>query len=228
MFDTIVLSHDEIIARAIDIRRNVTPEQVGRAFLASLSSRRLDWRSALGSLAAILHLPDHPFLPRRGSNTCAVCGESAGPSTVDLNVQNFERLKWGGVRHDSPLYAAYDLTWFAALPPPTPDREGVDLFTALLDRISHLGPGARPSDLERSLRGLLPSNASERRIAISILGLAGVVVPRNRPTFWGEYPFCVDREGPSGDNDWPYPVLWWRGRDGINRDALRHWFPDVS
>ena len=28
---------------------------------------------------------------------------------IDWNVLNFERLKWGGVRHGEPSYMAFDL-----------------------------------------------------------------------------------------------------------------------
>ena len=48
MFDPIVLRHDEIISRLVLARAAVTKEQVANAFLASLSRRRLDLRSALG------------------------------------------------------------------------------------------------------------------------------------------------------------------------------------
>jgi hypothetical protein len=228
MFDPVDLSHDDVVARAIDIRGKITPDRVGSAFLASLSSRRMDWRSALGSLAAVLHLPAHSFVPRRHSNHCAVCGDPARSEAFDLNVLSFERLKWGGVRHESPRYAVHDLEWFSALPPARPDRKGRDILATMLDRISRLSTSARPADLEKSLGGLLPSNTSERRIIIGILSLAGVILPKDRPTFWGEYPFHAEREQPSGKNDWPYPVLWWTGADGINRDALGYWFPDIG
>jgi len=51
MFEPIALDHDEEIQRALRARDAVTARQVGHAFLASLNSRRLDLRSALGSFA---------------------------------------------------------------------------------------------------------------------------------------------------------------------------------
>ena len=228
MFDPIDVSHDAVIARAIGIRRTISPETVGNAFLASLSSRRMDWRSSLGSLAAITHLPTHAFRPWGNSNHCAVCGEPPSSVGVDINVLSFERFKWGGVRHDKPHYAILDLEWFASRPPPIPIAKDVEILRTAMDRISRLEASARPGDLEKSLRGLLPSNSWERRTIIDILGLAGVIIPRDRPTFWGEYPYRAEREEPSNKNDWHYPVLWWAGSDGINRDALRYWFPNLG
>src|SRR4051794_32264172 len=62
MFDPIEITHDAAIARALEIREKIPPQMVGNAFLASLSTRRMDWRSPLGSLSSILHLPSHSFI----------------------------------------------------------------------------------------------------------------------------------------------------------------------
>ena len=29
-------------------------------------------------------------------------------------------------------------------------------------------------------------------------------------------------------SDWLYPVDWWKGRDGINQDALKFWFGEYE
>ena len=29
-------------------------------------------------------------------------------------------------------------------------------------------------------------------------------------------------------NDWKYPVIWWRGADGVDRDALNRLFPKIA
>ena len=227
MFEPVDISHDEIVERAVEIRKRITPKTVGNAFLASLSSRRMDWRSSLGSLAAILHLPTHSLKPHDHSKSCAVCGAYPDDAGLDVNLLNFERLKWGGVRHHHPHYAILDLEWFLSRPLPQPTTKDLDIFSAVLEKMAQLEITARPADLEKALKGVLPSNSSERRKVIDILGLAGVLIPRDRPTFWGEYPFNIERDHPGNKNDWSYPILWWRGSDGINRDAVKFWFPDA-
>src|SRR5436309_3507884 len=57
MFDPIRLSHEDIVRRAIEVRGRIEPQAVADAFLASLSTRRLGLRSALGSYAVLRHLP---------------------------------------------------------------------------------------------------------------------------------------------------------------------------
>jgi hypothetical protein len=228
MFDPVDVSHDPLIERALQLRRTIKPERVARAFLASLSSRRLDWRSALGSYSAILYLPAHHFTPMSNPRICGVCGQFATSVAVDVSALNFQRLKWGGVRHENPHYAVLDLEWFAALQVPEPNKRDLQILSSALADFENVPADARPAELEKSLRGLLPSNPWERRTLIQILGLAGVLIPRNRPSFWGEYPLQLDRESPLNKNDWSYPVLWWRGEDGVNRDAVAFWFPMLS
>jgi hypothetical protein len=46
-----------------------------------------------------------------------------GQEQSEYNVFNFERYKWGGVRHTSPEYALFDLEQFLQLPKVTPTEE---------------------------------------------------------------------------------------------------------
>ena len=63
------------------------------------ASRRVEIRSALGSFAVLQHFPMHAAPGQR--EACPVCGDYNRPADEeDLNVLNFERFKWGGVRHD--------------------------------------------------------------------------------------------------------------------------------
>ena len=226
MFDPIDSTHDKAVERALAIRDLVTPQTVAGAFLASLSNRRLDWRSALGSYSAILNLKFHSFTRADGRRDCAICGAYPNSVRTDVNVFNFERLKWGGVRHAQPLYAALDLEWFSSGVAPKRTENDLIILRMIIERISLLGSDAGPADAEKAIKGLFESNLAERRAVIQILGLAGVLIPIGLPTFWDTYPVCAERKQTINKNDWSYPVLWWKGSDAINATALKYWFPD--
>src|SRR4051794_33003022 len=53
MFDGERLSHDKIVERALLAVRNADRESVADAFVGSLSSRRMELRSALGSFPVL-------------------------------------------------------------------------------------------------------------------------------------------------------------------------------
>jgi hypothetical protein len=105
MFDPVSLSHDELIAAIVRLRNRVEPEKATRAFLGSLSTRQLHWRSSLASTAFANTISSHAYEAKACGGTvthtsyrCGVCGGSETYQDIDLNVLNFERIKWGGVR----------------------------------------------------------------------------------------------------------------------------------
>ena len=49
MFEPLTISHDDCINQIIEIVNSISSEQVVKAFLSSLSTRRLDWRSGIAS-----------------------------------------------------------------------------------------------------------------------------------------------------------------------------------
>jgi hypothetical protein len=232
MFDPVTMSHDDIVARLLTIRNRVSIDQVADAFLASLSTRRLELRSALGSLSFAAHFPDHRFLEMpTGRHYCRLCGlygHSAAEQS-DLNVLSFERWKWGGVRHVDPLYCWFDLTQFekASLAAPTPEDHSI--LARIVEIASGLPPKARPNELEKRISKVIRSNGSERRVLIEILGYCGVLKPAGRRGFLQAFTSKELRDRPPDHtNDWEYPVIWWRGSDGVDRAALDRLFPKLG
>ncbi|MDR1120561.1 MAG: hypothetical protein LBM08_06545, partial [Dysgonamonadaceae bacterium] len=133
MFDNINITHDQCVAEILDIVHTISMEKVSRAFLSSLSNRRLDWRSGIASFFIAKQFTKHAYskaVSGHGydngkvtctSYTCGICRDLKYGITghenyinKDLNVLNFERIKWGGVRHGDLLYTLFDLRMFHA------------------------------------------------------------------------------------------------------------------
>jgi hypothetical protein len=230
LLDPRPLTHDRTLSWLRQVRASVTRRQVTDAFLASLSTRRLDWRSALGSFAVARHLPDHPHPGPAGASFCGVCGFLGGPTAErpeDLSVLNFERFKWGGVRHVDPVYAALDLELFGKGEKPTPRLEDFDILNRILGAARVLDPGARLDHLQKALAQHLPSSKDERRMLIQVLGYCGVLQHPDHPGFLHGFRAFSARPG-SGRGDWTYPVEHWRGQHGVNAEALGHWFGEYE
>jgi hypothetical protein len=222
MFDPRPYAHDDAVHQALLLRDRLVDHVVADAFVASLAMRRLERRSALGSFAALRNMTRHDFAG--DSAHCLVCGGYRGDAEQDVNVFNFERFKWGGVRHDHVDYAAFDLEAPAG-PLTLPTDQDVAILRAILDRAAAMPDGARPGDLDKALKGVLPGNSDERRTLLAILGYCGVLQPANKSGFFRDFtPFNRRDPPPSNKNDWGYPVSWWRGSDGVNEKAARHWF----
>jgi hypothetical protein len=173
------------------------------AFLASLSTRRLELRSALGSFSFAAHFPDHRLVDQARGQTpsgrlhCRLCG-LYGHSTAeqeDLNVLSFERWKWGGVRHVNPLYCWFDLTQFEKASLAAPTQEDHSILARIVEIASGLSPKAKPNELEKRISKVVRSNGSERRALIEILGYCGVLKPAGRCGFLQAFTSSEHRDG---------------------------------
>lgn len=227
MFPARRLSHNDAVQRVAELRALIQPLQVGAAFIASLSGNQLAQRSALGSYSVALNMPTHSFTTRPGWNSfsCSICGAYELKGEHDLNVLNFERHKWGGVRHADPYYIAFDLDRFISEPNDAPSELDKNLLNEVFEAVASLQADAKRSDLLQAVKPIVPGNESQRRAFIGILGFAGVISVPSHSGFLKEYTDFKDRrDTPWVKDDWPYPIRWWRGGDGIDRDAVDFWF----
>ncbi len=232
MFDPLTISHDDCVKNIVQLGNTITANKVAKAFLSSLSTRRLDWRSAIASYSVAKKITIHKYTPIEygrfcGADnvttigyTCAVCQNLRYGITgqenyinVDLNVLNFERIKWGGVRHGQLIYTLFDLEQFAREMIPQPQSEDIGIFREILKAIESCNPTDYPSALSHKLAmiPLLKSNKDERNIIIEILACIGILEPKsyNRT------------EAPK--HNWTY-ATYWRGEDGYNTSEVEKYF----
>jgi hypothetical protein len=227
-------SHDGWVAAARRAVGRVTARKVGDAFLASLTSRRLDLRSALGSYALARHLPEHAYdrPSRPGLGGCAVCGlyvETDGSvEPEDLNVLSFERFRWGGVRHDWVIYAAFDLEQFARAPGLPVTVADIEAGRQIISVLRQAPPGTTAAQAARLLR-MVGGNQAERDEIVEILGLCGILSTREHPGYCNSFVPLVDRDVPMRRFVFGcYPVCWWTAADGVNDAALEAFLPDLA
>lgn len=224
MFDPAVITHESASARIRKVVRTLDPVRVGNAFLASLSTRRLELRSALGSYAIARHFPEHGY--HELSHDCFICGWQRDLfPLVDLSVLSFERHKWGGVRHEQPEYIAFDLEQFALLPPVEPTGEDLEIMRSILSFARSSAPDGHVSDLEKRMMGAFKSNQAERKILLQILGYCGILQRDDYPGYFESFVYYDDRK--TRPSYWNYPVCWWRGMDGVCEKALKFYFPQL-
>ncbi len=224
MFDPITISHDECVKKVVELANTITMEQVARAFMSSLSTRRLEWRSAVSSYYISKLFTEHTYTSAESGRfyegdgkahigyTCAICrnikyGVIGREYYVneDLNVLNFERIKWGGVRHGDLLYTLFDLEQFIKEKIPEPTGEDAEIFKEILNAAASCNDRDYPGVLRNKLARipLLKANKAERDVIIEILGCIGVLAPKS-----------YDRPE-AAKHDWTY-ATYWRGEDGYD------------
>jgi len=120
MFDRLTTSHDGCVHRLRQLHDEIlSKDLVVKVFLHSLSTCKVYLRSALSITDRLpIHTYDERPVELVSYSACGYCNEHKVMSNEayineDLNVLNFERIKWGGVHLNWLLYCLLDLECLA-------------------------------------------------------------------------------------------------------------------
>ena len=227
-------THEEALKRLEAVLAQTDPQKVGKAFLYSLSSRRLEYRSALGSYYYAKAVPPHLSTTERYG--CRICGWTPCPEAGEEraryshpNVLNFERIKWGGVRHTDLGYALFDLEQFIKLPEAEPQKEDVEILKKILDCVSLLTPRQGAGGLRDAIirQKIFKTNRAEVGTLLNVLGICGILSGRDHPCYEERFVNEYDRAPLWAKNDFSYPVSRWHAEDGICWSRVQKVFPPV-
>jgi hypothetical protein len=203
MFDPVSISMEEVKADLKNLLYQIDENKITDGFLSSLTNGRLDWRSALASYfnaKLILEGKREFYRP-----------EIFNYENEDLNILNFERIKWSGVRHSDLLYNYFDLRLFKQETISKPTESDIQIFKDILECISESETGEYPGKLRDRLKDVMKGSKDERHTFLEILGCCEILEPKNydRPT--------------TGRNDWTF-VEYWRGEDNFNKKLIDKYF----
>ena len=221
MFDPVTISHDKIIQRLQELHQEITKERVASAFLHSLSTKKVYLRSALSSWALTTGLPVHSYgersVIRANYSNCGDCNFNrlmSDPEYVneDLNVLNFERVKWGGVRLNHLIYCLLDLELFIQEEIVEPVKEDISILKQMTQVIQACEAHEGARSLEKRLKDVIPSSKNERDVIMEIWGYTGLLAPGDTP-----------RKLRGGNHDFN-GVADWQGDDGYSQEAMAFYF----
>ena len=211
MFARRDVGHDALVADLLRARASVSLAAASGHFLASLSTRRLDLRSGLASYVLASAAGPHEYVGN-ASGTCVTCGARREHRDEDLDVLNFERHKWGGVRHGDPLYTLLDLSELARADPASPTDDDRETLEKILEIVASSAPKDTPGKLSKRLADALPSSKPERDVLVEILAAIGVLAPSDPSRGSGEFVHAGA----------------WRGADGYSRTAVARLFGPLA
>jgi hypothetical protein len=216
--------HDTVVAEVVEAAAAVSGAEVVDCFLASLTSRRLDLRSALGSYAIARHVAPHRYQEGQGHiyGSCGVCGLPEAGVENDRNVLNFERFRWGGVRRLDLTYVWLDLQQFADADRPEPTDDDRRAFERLLEQLETSPAGTTAAKAAVRSWDSIRSTKEERGVVLDILGVCSVLEAPGHTGFLHGFVHAADRvEPPLRYVERSYPACWWRSDFGVNRSAAQ-------
>ncbi|MBE6811387.1 MAG: hypothetical protein E7523_00730 [Ruminococcaceae bacterium] len=235
-------SHADSLHRLNSIISKIDPTDIADAFLFSLSTRKLEYRSALGSYYYAKAVREHSFMASHNETLaaaavhCYLCGWDAwqtSPSKFELlyegyNRYNYERYKFGGVRHAYINYALFDLEQFTKLPKVTPADEDRQILTQILSCVDRLNNSDKVGKLRDTIvkAKIFKSNKDEVSVLLDELGICGILTGKDYPSYDVYFANEYERAPVEHRNDFAYPVNRWYARDGINTEKLKEVFGD--
>lgn len=224
-----VMTHDEIISNLFAEYDKVSKKRVVELFLSSLSTRKLLWRIGLPIIAIMRTFPNHLFCVANNSvpsdiSPCQVCGDFQCLYETEEDICEF--LDGGGVLAHSIGDYYYGLKAINSLPSSPPQEVDIGIFHKIIACLKHSSGSIRI--VQRELKNIpnFKSNVEERRLLLETLGYCGVLCPLEHPSPYSHYVRLNNAPRTSHSSDWNYPADFWKGRDGVNLEALNFWFGD--
>lgn len=228
MYDQENISHDEIGRRIKTAVAKIEKEEVVDAFLYSLSTRQLEYRSFLSSYCIGKSLVEHSFTPSPEPNEdiCAICElhtyEFEDP--IEFNTINYFKYK-DGACFDSLIQILFDLEQFPKLPVVKPVENDYKILADLKKIIEESEPDDRISQLKKNISKTFKSNEGERLGVLEILGVIGILHDDIHFGYDKKFVTYPEREHrPIRNDDVGYPARWWQGKFGIDHEKWEYWF----
>jgi hypothetical protein len=224
------MTHDELVAACVQAADGLDHAQVGLAFVASLSSRMLDWRGVLPAYAVCRQLPRHDYAPTQvfqagPDASCFICGLPPSETRVSgkLLVGNLGRAYYLGT-------SLTTLQQFADTEKPIPTAADIGMFAETINRLRNRR-GAKLGELQKLIQGLFPSNKFEREDVLGALALAGVFQLKAASYFDGWVNYDI-RESVMPSHfyakDSPHPLRHYKPECTLNETAISFWFKEVA
>jgi hypothetical protein len=220
------MTHEFAVQWAFDEFKKCDKKSVVDNFLAGIYNNQPQFRTALSAYAIMTKFPEHDYQTTTG-NECCICGLRRN-NEVDLTFRNRVRYNSGAIVSTRPDKLAFFLSRHNIEEHLQPVSEDIALFSRIITLIINSPYDEKPITLVKKIRKIpgIKMTVEQTRSFIDLLGHAGILQTDKHLGFIYKYTNLGLAPSSSRSSDWSYPVDFWRGSDGINKDAFLYWFGD--
>jgi hypothetical protein len=228
MFDCIKQSHDDCMEELFEIYNKCSKSHIVNSFLYSFFTGSLNYRAGLSVYAIMQKFPYHYFEGfDENQEFCKHCASTLSEN-IDLNFFNQCRITVGGTVSLNVYEYAFYLKQANVLNNIYPSKDDFNIFLNILDVINSSNEKDTPNILIKKIRKIsgFKSNEEQRKALLETLGYCSILNSHNHKGFLDDYTVLELAPRKTHSSDWNYPIDWWTGKDGLNKDALMFWFAD--
>ncbi|GHT97435.1 hypothetical protein AGMMS49545_23920 [Betaproteobacteria bacterium] len=232
-FDIKEMTHDELVKWAIEEYKKCSKKKITDSFLRGLGRNQPQLRAALSAYAIMTKFPEHTYQTITG-NECGICG-GLKIKEIDRTFLNAVRFACGSVIGSAgPECFAFFLNKHNHDEcSQSVTSDDIEIFSDIINIIMGSEGSEKPLTLYKKIRKTpgVKMNIEQARCFLDLLGHTGILQTSEHQGFIYKYTNLGLAKTSSRSSDWSYPVDFWRGEDGINKDAFLYWFgdyPDLS
>jgi hypothetical protein len=231
-YDKKEMTHMELVKWALDEFKKCNKKKVTDNFLVGVGKNQPQFRAALSAYAIMALFPEHAYYSLNKYHQdilyCMTCG-AMEKGVIDFTFLNSIRYGCGVAFGSNPEYTAFLLKVHNDEDEHLqPTSEDLNVFSAIIRFILNAEDTEKPTTLYKKIRKIpgVVMNTEQARHFLDLLGHAGILQTQKHLGLIYEYTNLGLTPSSSRSTDWSYPVDFWRGSDGINKDAFLYWFGD--
>ncbi len=225
--------HSDVISEVKSIASKIQLEEVVRAFLYSLSTGKNEYRTALASFLYAKALPNHNATIQdefQSRNRCVICGLKLMNEQAECEIKksNYSAYRYFPDRIQDicrPDYVLFDLQQFQLLPKVNFGDEDIRILNRIFGLVEELTSSNKIIALQKLIttEKVLPANKNEIYVVLGVLAACGVFDTPDHKGYASGFVNDVDKDFVY-EYDLFYPLNYWRGKHGINYDAVENIF----
>lgn len=241
------LTHDELIERIFIEYKESNKAKYTSLFLSSFSNNKLNYRSGLAVFSIMQSFPKHSFAVSEDSVPNKQLLDKMSEDDKRFVISRLpckycSSLKQANYRKDFILscfsetggllgtdlqnYYCYLLesNKLEAIQPTALDfRIFSEIITILLEADKKDTVKKTVQSKIGKIKGF-QSNAEQRQALLETLGYCSILETEEHKGFLEYYTNFASLPKKTHVSDWKYPVDFWRGKNGINKEAFKFWF----
>jgi len=225
------LTHDELIERIFVEYNKSDKKKITSNFLSSFSKNNINLRSGLSVFAILQTFPKHNFKLREGQTLdritpCEICSSFINIE-CDTGLIKECFLEVGGLISHSLLIYYYYLLETNKLEVTQPTESDFRIFSEILTILLKADEKDTVKKTVQSKIGKIKgfkSDAEQRQALLETLGYCSILETDEHKGLLNNYINLATAPTKTHSSNWKYPVDFWLGKDGINKEAFEFWF----